>query len=40
MYDSTIRSIDLKRIDFASTAYQAVPLDKVKQQPIVPVDIN
>ena len=40
MYDSTIRSIDLKRIDFARTTYQAVPLDKVKQQPIVPVDIN
>ena len=40
MYDSTIRSIDLKRIDFARTTYQAVPLDKVKQQPIVPVDVN
>lgn len=40
MHDSAIRSIDLKRIDFARTRYRAVPLDKVKQQPIVPLDIE
>ncbi len=40
MYDSSIRSIDLKTIDFASVKYQAVPLDRTKQQPIVPVRIQ
>lgn len=34
MYNSTIRSIDLNKIDFAATHYQALPLDKVQQQPV------
>ena len=40
MYNSAIRSIDLKTIDFARVKYQAVPLDKEKMQPIVPVRIK
>ena len=40
MYNSAIRCIDLKQIDFGKTQYQAVLLDEVKQQPIVPVDIH
>ena len=39
MFDSRIRSIDLKTIDFARIAYRAVPLDKVKEQPIETIDI-
>ena len=34
MYNSEIRSIRLKDIDFSKVAYQAVPLDEVKQQPV------
>lgn len=34
MYNSEIRSIRLSDIDFSTVAYQAVPLDKVKSQPI------
>lgn len=34
MYDSRIRSIDLRKIDFSKAAYRAVPLDAVKQQPV------
>lgn len=40
MYDSTIRSIDLRKIDFARVKYQVKPLDKVKQQPIIPIRIG
>lgn len=40
MYNSAIRCIDLKQIDFGKTKYQAVFLDDVKQQPIVPIDIR
>ena len=40
MYNSAIRCIDLKQIDFRKTKYQAVFLDDVKQQPIVPIDIR
>ena len=40
MHDSAIRSIDLKQIDFNKIAYQAVPLDQVKEQPIVPIQIG
>ncbi len=40
MYDSTIRSIDLREIDFGKVSYRAEPLDTVKQQPIVPVPIT
>ena len=34
MYNSEIRSIRLSDIDFSKVAYQAVPLDEVKSQPI------
>ena len=37
MYNSAVRSIDLNKIDFSRTAYKAVPLDTVKQQPVVPL---
>ena len=40
MYNSAIRSIDLKQIDFQRIKYHAAPLDKVKRQPIVPVKIE
>lgn len=40
MYNSDIRCIDLKTIDFNRVKYQAVPLDLIKQQPIQPVRIN
>lgn len=40
MRNSAIRSIDLTRIDFSRTAYRAVPLDEVREQPIVPVDVQ
>ena len=39
-YNSTIRSIDLRQIDFGRIEYHAAPLDKVKRQPIVPVKIE
>ena len=39
MYTSTIRSINLKDIDFAVIAYQAFPMDKVKRQQIQEVTI-
>ncbi len=34
MYDSRIRCIDLDGIDFTKTAYRAVPMDLVKEQPV------
>lgn len=34
MYDSRIRCIDLRTIDFATVKYRALPLDPVKQQPV------
>ena len=40
MYNSAIRSIDLKQIDFRRIKYHAAPLDEVKQQPIVPIKIG
>ena len=40
MYNSAIRSIDLKDIDFNSVKYRAVPLDEIKQQPVIPLVIN
>ena len=40
MYNSTIRSIDLRQIDFGRIEYHAAPLDKVKRQPIVPGKIE
>ena len=33
-YNSTIRCIDLKNIDFNTVRYQSFPLDKTRQQPI------
>lgn len=37
MYNSAIRSFDLRQIDFARVPYQAAPLDAEKEQPIVPM---
>ena len=34
MYDSRIRCIDLKEIDFSTADYRAVPMDKEKKQPV------
>ena len=39
MYNSTIRSFDLKEIDFAKVKYQAKVLDEVRQQPVVPMRV-
>ena len=33
-YNSTIRCIDLKNINFNTVRYQSFPLDKTRQQPI------
>lgn len=40
MYNSAIRCIDLKEIDFTRIRYQAVPLDEVKEQPVISVNIR
>ena len=40
MYDSAIRCIDLRKINFARVKYQTEPLDKVNQQPIIPIRIG
>ena len=40
MYDSTIRSIDLRAIDFGQVRYRSEPLDEVRRQPVVPVRIG
>lgn len=40
MYNSTIRCIDLKRIDFKHIKYHSAPLDKVKEQPIELISIK
>ncbi len=40
MYNSTIRSIDLKTIDFGKVRYRSMPIDQVKEQPIVPVVLD
>ena len=39
MYNSTIRSIYLRSIDFSKVHYRAVPVDTVKQQPIEKIKI-
>lgn len=39
-YNSTIRCIDLKSIDFNSVHYQSFPLDKTQQQPIEYISIK
>ena len=40
MYNSAIRSIDLRTIDFAKVKYQAIPLDNVTQQPIQQIKVS
>ena len=40
MYNRTIRSIDMDKIDFANIEYQYYPLDKTKAETIIPVEIN
>lgn len=40
MYNSAIRSIDLRTIDFAKVKYQAIPLDNVSQQPIEQIKVS
>lgn len=40
MYNSAIRQIDLNRIDFTRVKYKAIPLDEIKEQPIVPVKVK
>ncbi len=39
-YNSTIRCLDLKNIDFSTVAYQSFPLDKTRQQPIEYISIE
>ena len=40
MYNRTLRSIDLNKIDFANIAFQSHPLDTVRAETIIPVQIN
>lgn len=40
MYNSAIRSIDLNKIDFQRVKYRAVPLDTIKEQPVMEVSIR
>lgn len=40
MYNRTLRSIDMTKIDFATVPYQSHPLDSVQRQTIVPVQID
>ena len=40
MYNSAIRSIDLRQIDFSKVAYRSAPLDEVRQQPVHPIRIE
>ena len=40
MYNRTLRSIDLNQIDFANIAFQSHPLDTIKSETIIPVQIN
>ena len=40
MYDSSIRCIDLRTIDFSKVKYRAEPLDAELEQPVVPVVIR
>ena len=39
-WNSNIRCLDLKRIDFKRVRYQSHPLDKVQEQPVEMVDIK
>lgn len=40
MYNSNIRRINLKDIDFSKVKYQCAPLDKVKEEPILDIKIK
>lgn len=40
MWNSAIRSIDLKTIDFSRVSYRSAPVDEVKSQPIVPIELK
>lgn len=40
MYNSAIRCIDLRQIDFTRMKYKAVPLDEVKEQPVISVKVK
>lgn len=40
MYNRTIRSIDMDKIDFANVPFQSAPLDETKQETIIPIQIN
>ena len=40
MYNRTIRSIDMKNIDFANVQFQYAPLDTVKVQTIIPINVK
>lgn len=40
MYNRTLRSIDMDKIDFANVEYQSHPLDTTRQETIIPVQIN
>ena len=39
MYDSAIRCIDLRSIDFSKVGYRSVPLDSVKRQPVTMITV-
>ena len=39
MYNSAIRCIDLKTIDFSKVKYQTAPLDKTREEPIIKLKI-
>ena len=40
MYNRTLRSIDLDKIDFATVSFQSHPLDETKSETIIPVRIT
>jgi choloylglycine hydrolase len=40
MYNSNIRCIDLKAIDFNRVGYQSHPLDAIKKQPVEMVEVR
>ena len=40
MYNRTIRKIDMNTIDFATVPFQFSPLDDVKTETIIPVQIG
>ena len=40
MYNRTLRSIDMNKIDFANVPFQSHPLDTTKRETVIPVQIN